>query len=353
MLTTKTESLKNQLLKRRIANILKPLFFLGIGLLLVWWSLSGFDADARAKITDSLKEANYLWVFVSLAFALLSHISRAKRWQMLMEVVATKPSFINTLLAIGVSYLANLAVPRMGEITRCGIISRYESIPAEKAFGTVITERAIDVATLFLLTFIVVVTQFKIIGGYFKDNVSTPLFAKFSGLLFGHSWSFYLLLSILLAFIVGALWLLISQFRQTVVFQKIKSLGQGIGEGVMSVRYVKNLPLLIVHSVFIWFMYFAMIYVCFFALPGMAHLGPQTGLAVMVMGSFGIAVTQGGLGAYQIIVSGVLVLYGVDYMLAYAFSWLAWGAQTLLVIFGGFLAMIALPLVNRNITTQA
>ena len=93
--------------------------------------------------------------------------------------------------------------------------------------------------------------------------------------------------------------------------------------------------------------------VCFFALPGMADLGPQTGLAVMVMGSFGIAVTQGGLGAYQIIVSGVLVLYGVDYMLAYAFSWLAWGAQTLLVIFGGFLAMIALPLVNRNISTQA
>ncbi|QQS28286.1 MAG: flippase-like domain-containing protein [Sphingobacteriales bacterium] len=336
-------------MKRHIAKFIKPLFFLGIGLLLVWWSLSGFDADARSKIADSLQGANYFWVILSLLFALVSHVSRAIRWQMLMEGAAAKPSFINTLLALGVSYLANLAVPRMGEITRCGIISRYEPVPPEKAFGTVITERAIDVATLFLLTFLVVLTQFKVIGKYFEENVSMPLMAKFSGLFLGHAWSTYFFLVLLLLLLSAGILYLLVKFRQTVVFKKIKSLAKGIGEGVTSVRHVKNLPLLIAHSVFIWFMYFAMIYICFFALTGTSELGPQAGLAVMVMGSFGIIATQGGIGAYQIIVSGVLVLYGVDYMLAYAFSWLAWGAQTLLVIFGGFLAMVALPWVNRKI----
>lgn len=335
-------------MKRRIANVLKPLLFLGIGLLLVWWSLSGFDTSDKEQILSSIKEANYWWIVASMTFAMMSHISRAMRWQMLMACVAPKPRLINSLLAVSVSYLANLAFPRMGEITRCGIISRYEPVPPEKAFGTVITERIIDVLSLLLLTFAVVITQYKVIGAYFSEKVGVPLMVKFSGFVNSANGLTYLFYLLAAGMVAAVLWWLLRSFRQTVVYQKIISLGKGVAEGVLSVKKVENLPLLIVHSVFIWFMYFAMVYICFFATTGTANLGPQAGLAVMVMGSFGIVATQGGIGAYQIIVAGVLVLYGVEYSLGYAFSWLVWGSQTLLVIIGGFMAMVALPLVNKN-----
>lgn len=348
MLISTIKLLKTQPLKRHIGNIVKPLLFLGIGLLLVWWSLKGFDSDARAKIVLALKEANYFWILVSIGFAILSHISRAMRWQMLIECVAPKPGLTNSLMALAISYLANLAFPRMGEITRCGIISRYEPVPPEKAFGTVLIERAIDVFTLFILTLVVVFTQFNVLGNYFAEKVLAPLSGKFSALLFGFSLRQYLLL--LAVGVVGVLSFLYmtKKFSQTVVYQKMVNTLQGVWEGVISVRNVYNLPLLIGHSVFIWAMYFAMIYICFFCFDSTRHLGPQAGLAVMVLGSFGIIATQGGIGAYQIIVAGVLALYGVEYTLAYAFSWLAWGSQTLLVMVGGFAAMVALPLVNRQ-----
>ncbi|OWY21236.1 UPF0104 family protein [Sphingobacteriales bacterium UPWRP_1] len=348
LLTNTIKLLKTPPLRRHIANILKPLLFLGIGLLLVWWSLKGFDSDARTKIVLALKEANYFWILVSMGFAILSHISRAMRWQMLIECVAPKPGLTNSFLAVAISYLANLAFPRMGEITRCGIISRYEPVPPEKAFGTVLIERAIDVFTLFVLTLLVVFTQFNVLGNYFTEKVAIPISGKFSALVFGFSLRQYLLLLLLGVLAVLTFLYVTKKFSQTVVYQKIMSTLQGVWEGVLSVRNVYNLPLLIGHSVFIWAMYFAMIYICFFSFDSTRHLGPQAGLAVMVLGSFGIIATQGGIGAYQIIVAGVLALYGVEYTLAYAFSWLVWGSQTVLVLVGGFAAMVALPLLNRQ-----
>ena len=54
-----------------------------------------------------------------------------------------------------VGYFANYAVPRLGEVTRCGILARYDKVPFAESLGTVIVERIIDVICFLLFVAIV------------------------------------------------------------------------------------------------------------------------------------------------------------------------------------------------------
>lgn len=335
-------------MKKQLLNIIQFIVFLGLGVFLVWWSLAGFSEEDKAKMLQSFKEADYIWLLLSVTFAVLSHVSRSVRWQMLLEPVTKRPSFGNAFSAVMINYLANLAFPRLGEITRCAITKKYEDIPVDKAFGTVITERVIDLLILATLCPIVILTQFDVLGGYFNEKVGQPLLEKINNLITTANWTLYIILGIIGLVLVGVIWWLSKNFRQTFLYQKIANFVKGLWDGVQSVRKVKNIPLFIGHSLFIWLMYFAMIYSCFFTTEATTNLGPEVGLAVLVFGTFGIIATQGGIGAYQLIVAGALTLYGVQYELGYAFSWIAWTTQTLLVLVGGLVALAALPIINRE-----
>ncbi|MGB0840456.1 MAG: lysylphosphatidylglycerol synthase transmembrane domain-containing protein, partial [Chitinophagales bacterium] len=223
-------------MNQRVKDVMKFAFFLGLGLFLVWWSWSSFSEEDRIKVWQSFKEANYYWVGFSLVAALLSHVSRAMRWQMFLQPIAHKPTFGNAFCAVMINYLANLAFPRLGEITRCGVINQYEKIPVDKAFGTVITERIIDVVTLVILTAIVVLTQFETIGTYFLENIAAPMQEKYGHLLSGDNLILFAIVGFGLLVLAGVAWFLLRNFRETALYQKIMGVVKGIYEGVMSVR---------------------------------------------------------------------------------------------------------------------
>lgn len=310
--------------------------------------MRNFTGEQVTEIINGVKQANYFWIFLSLSIAVLSHISRAMRWRMLIAAISTPPRLPNTFFAVMVGYLANLALPRLGEVTRCGVLTRYEQVPFDKAAGTVISERAIDLVTLLLLTFLAVVLQFDIIGTYFIDKVGQPLLNKFSSLLSAANWLFYVIaVLVLLGLVVFFLWLR-ANFRKTTMYKKITGTLFGVWQGIESVKKVDNMPLFIFHSIFIWVMYFLMIYTCFFSMEATRSLGFLDALAVLSFGSFGIIATQGGIGAYQIIVSGLLLLYGIAAETAMAFSWLVWSAQTALILVGGALALGGLAIVGER-----
>ena len=340
-------------MKKRILTILQYSLFLGLGIFLIWLSVKDFEAEQWNTLWDSFRKADYRWIVLSMVLALLSHSSRAMRWQMLIEPFAPRPTFKNAFMATMVGYFANLAFPRLGEVTRCGAIAKYEQVPFGKAFGTVVTERVIDVLLLLAITVITVVTQFHVLGDFFMEKVANPLTVKLSSLIAAKNLLYNLALVAGALLFLGIAYFILRNFRETALYRRIMRFIIGIWQGVKSVSKVKNIPLFIFHSLFIWFMYFVMIYVCFFAIPATTGLGAGVGLAVLAFGSFGFIATQGGIGAYQLFVAGLLVLYGIQYDVAYGFSWLIWAGQIGMTLIVGFASLVLMPILNKkaNVST--
>ncbi|PKO95047.1 MAG: TIGR00374 family protein, partial [Bacteroidetes bacterium HGW-Bacteroidetes-9] len=133
--------------------------------------MSNLTASQKHEIFQSLKIADYTWIAVAILLGMLSHLSRAMRWKILMEPMGYKPRTANVFMAVLIGYLANLALPRLGEVSRCGILTRYEKIPFNKSFGTVITERAIDMLTFVLLFFFLLFTQSGKLSIYITEKI--------------------------------------------------------------------------------------------------------------------------------------------------------------------------------------
>lgn len=286
-------------------------------------------------------DVNYFWVWMSLLIGVLSHISRAIRWNLLIEPMGSKPRLLNTFLSVMVGYLMNLVIPRMGEISRCGVLARYENISFARLIGTVVTERIIDILMLLLFTLIVVVSQFGYIISFLQKNpeISHKVVSMIS--------SPYLIAAVLTALLsVILLW---KRIMATRLFKKAEIWLLHLKEGLISFRYVKKKGALIFHSFFIWIMYYLMMYVAFFAFDFTSGLSPIAGLTTFVMGSFGmVAPVQGGLGTWHFMVKESLALYGISNENGIIFAFVAHTTMTLMLIVLGLLSLMTLPFVNRK-----
>jgi uncharacterized protein (TIRG00374 family) len=284
---------------------------------------------------------NYFWIVVSLVLGLLSHVSRTIRWNLMIEPLSHKPRVLNTFLAVMIGYLMNLALPRMGEISRCGVLARYEKIPFTKLVGTVVLERLIDVIMLLLLTLLVVVTQFGHVLGFIENHPEVK--EKLEKI----AYSPILLGGLLL--IVLIIWFLRKQILRSALMKKFFALADQFAEGFRSILKIKRIGAFIFHSVFIWFLYYVMLYCIFFAFGFTSHLSVLAGLTIFVLGSFGmLAPVQGGIGAWHFMVIEGLFLYGVDKADGRVFALVAHGSMTLLLIVVGLISLLVVPFVNER-----
>lgn len=332
------------MITRVLKNMLKFGLFLGVGLLLIWLITKDLTEQDRRDIGESFRNANYWWVLFSVFVGIISHIIRTLRWQMMIRPLGYTTRFRVTFCAVMIAYLSNLAVPRLGEVTRCGIVQRYDNVPFDKALGTIVVERALDMLSLILITIFALWFQFSTISGFFEEKVIDPLAGKlaFSPVLI-------VILLIAVAAILFLLRIAIRKWKHTEAYLRIRLLVMNVRDGIYSIRHLKNLPLFILYSAGIWFCYYAMIWLCFYAMPETAGFGVEQGLAILVFGTLGIISTPGGIGAYQFIVTELLVsIYALDRPIAYAFSWIVWVGQTLMILVLGFLALILLPLIARK-----
>ena len=285
-------------------------------------------------------DVNYWWVAVSLFLGLLSHISRSIRWNLMIEPLGKKPKLMNTFLAVMVGYLMNLALPRMGEISRCGVLARYEKISFAKLVGTVVVERLIDMLILLILLFVVILTQFGQVLEFLRNN------PKVNEKLQNVIYSPYLLFGFLI--FLGFLWLARHKIRESGLLKKIKELVYKFIEGFQSIRQIKNKGSFIFHSLFIWLLYYLMLYCIFFAFGFTSQLGPMAGLTVFVLGSFGmVAPVQGGIGPYEFMIVEGLVLYGVQRTYGLAIALLAHFSTLIMLLVFGLIALIILPFINE------
>lgn len=326
-------------LRKKILNILKYLAFTSLGITMFWLVYRNQDFT---RIFNTLKnDVNYSWVFLSLFLGLLSHISRTLRWKIALEPLGEKPKTSNTFITVMAAYFMNLLLPRMGEFVRCGLLSKYEKIPFPKLFGTVITERIIDVIMLLILLLLVTILEFDVLVSFSKQNpevLQNAVSIIKSPILWG-------LIFFLIAFTV----FYFKRNSKKNRVNKIEKIFNDFIEGIKSILSMKRYKEYIAHSIFIWLMYFLMLYCVFFSLKFTSNLGPIAALTTFVMGTLAmLAPVQAGIGAWHFMVEKALFLYGVESADGKIFALLAHTSTNALIIIVGVICIIILPILNRN-----
>jgi hypothetical protein len=324
----------------KISSYLKFVFFLGLGIVIIWLSLKNLAPSEKSEIIKSFKIANYYWLALVFVLFMFSHFFRSLRWILLLEPMDFKPSVKNTFCAVLIGYFANLAFPRLGEVTRCGILTRYENIPFNKGFGTVITERALDLIVFFLLFILAILTQAGTINDYLDRNFYPKIQGKFS-IPFADSDVIHVLIGAGILFI-ALFFLFRHKIARSKIFFKIKHIITGFWEGLKSLSQVNRPVLFLFYTVAIWFLYFFMVYFCFFCFPETSSLSFGAGLSALALGAVGIMITPGGIGLYPAIIQETLILYGITHTTGLALGWIIWTAQTLMVLLVGCASLLIL-----------
>lgn len=326
-------------MKQNTLKALKFISFFLLGIILFWLVYKDQDISRIKSILTN--EVNYFWIIVSIFLGLLSHISRTIRWNLMIEPLGHKPRPLNTFLAVLIGYLMNLALPRMGEISRCGVLARYEKIPFTKLIGTVVLERLIDVLVLLLLLMVVVITQFGEVVEFLNNNPEVQ--DKLGKIL--HS----PILPIVLVLLFLIVWFTRHKIKASGMAKKLVGILNQFAEGFKSIRNINNKGAFIFHSFFIWLLYYLMLYCVFFSFEFTSHLTPLSGLTIFVLGSFGmVAPVQGGIGAWHFMVIEGLSLYGIDKADGQVFALVAHGSTTIMLIVFGLISLLVLPFINER-----
>jgi glycosyltransferase 2 family protein len=331
-------------LSKSLKSFLKNTFFFLIAGLLVWLAIRNISADARNTAIESVKTINPTIAIGICIIIVISHAIRAYRWNILLEPLGYKVSFKNSFFSVMAGYLVNFGIPRAGELTRCTIISKYEKVPFQTALGTVVLERVIDLLMLIIFFFIAFFTQFDKIKFLADKYIMLPLQNKINNLAqHPNQWLFF---GALLLIGIALFWSFKDKIR-TLLSTKLGGIIKGFIEGLSSIKNVKNPIAFILQSISIWLCYFFGMYFSMYMFDEIRiSIGDM--LVTYILGTVGIIVTPGGLGAYQLIVQETLMFFKVGESSAFAFAWVNWLLQFFLVVLVGGLSFLLLPLTNKE-----
>lgn len=331
-------------MKKSTVNTLQYIFFLGLGIFLLWLSAHNLSPENRQHLTDALKGARYLLVLPAMLLLMLSHYSRALRWRILIRPLGYRPSVTNTFFATILGYFFNLLMPRLGEVMKCTILAKHEKIPSDKLIGTMVIERVCDFLCLLIIIAITVLIQFDLIHQYAGAQFHSILYDGRGQL---KIYKIGIALVVLAAVVAVMVWL--SRIFATSGFVKtIKRLLKGIRTGMLSFKHIKNKGAFLFHTIFIWTMYLLSIRIGLYTMEAVSHLGFKACFSILSFGSLAMLATQGGIGAYQYTIQKLLPLYAVNEGPALGFGWVLWIAQTGIVIFAGMICLLLLPVINRR-----
>ena len=324
-------------MKNKIIRLLKIILPLGIGIYLTWYFYSTLSAEQKEDIPKAFSSVNYFWVFLSIVIAWLSHFSRAYRWKYMLEPLGHKAKVSTMYHSVMIGYIINLTIPRSGEFARAGFFAKKENLPVETVFGTIVAERVVDLIMLAILTF---VTYF-LVG---KDAIETMTANPNGNDNNGIPW-LYIITSAVGIFTIFAL--IISNKIKTWFVLKMK----GLWSGVKTVFTLKKKFLYLAHTLFIWFCYIIMFWVCAQGLDGMSNMSLDTLMSCFIVGAVAIAATPGGIGLYPIFVTAALVYGNHNEVEASSFAILIWVIQTLFLVIFGLFSLFAINIKDVKINT--
>ena len=312
----------NKLLKE-ILSVVLPI---ALGVFVLYWVYRDFDF---ARVGDVLLHGmSWGWMLLSLFFGVMSHVFRGWRWKQTLAPLGAYPRAGNCVDAIFVSYATNLVLPRVGEVSRCGVLARYDGVSFAKSLGTVVTERLLDGVCILLITGGTFLLQMPVFVRFFSETGT-----KIPSLLhlLTSPWFYVSLFSV-----IGVGVLLYYLLRMLSFYEKVKGVVRSVWEGIMSLRQVDHIGLFIFYTVAIWVCYFLHFYLTFFCFGFTESLSLLAGLVMFVGGTFAVIT--------------MMMLYGVSDADASMFALIVHGIQTLLVIVLGVYGWLHAMWTNRNAT---
>lgn len=337
-------------MKKSYLTILQYLFFLGLGILFVWLTIRGISEEDWRHIKLSLQNARHWVIIPVIIFLLLSHYLRALRWKILMEPLGYSPSTFNTFAVVMIGYLVNAGVPRLGEVVKCTLLAKYENLRADRLVGTIVVERIVDLVSLLIVFLLTLIFQWHIVGeftlnlfgSFFQDQAGHTSMAKLTRFLG------------VLAILLFLFYIILKRFGHIDIVAKIRRITIGVLHGLNTIRLIKHKALFIFYSVTIWSLYLLSTTAGIFALHETEHLGFAGGLTTLAIGSVGMIITPGGIGAYPLMVAKLIELYGLDFdTTGTALGWLLWSAQTVIILVVGLLFSVLFSYKNKKLKNRA
>lgn len=330
-------------MKKAIITILQYLVFLGLGIWIVYHMLHQLSDKETTELINAIESINIWYLIPICIVGFFSHFFRALRWRYLLETMDMRPTVTNTFFAVMIGYIANLALPRAGEVAKCTVLAKYEKMPAHKMIGTIVAERAFDIVCLLVITLVTFLLQMHVINDYAGEKMH-----ELSGKIERHSTVLLIILAVIIAVIVGAI-LFYRRHRDNKAGRIMKEMSHGI----FSIIHMKKRWEFMGLTVLMWLMYVLQIYIGLKSLPDTNHLSPLASLVVLVYGSVGLIITPGGIGLYTLLVAQILAAYKIPDVPAQAFGWIAWAVQTVMIIILGVFSLIAIHPYNRKRDEQA
>jgi uncharacterized protein (TIRG00374 family) len=326
-------------------SIIQFVIFLAIGALMVWLSLKQVSPH-KDEVLNAFREADYFWVVVSLIISVFSHFLRAYRWNYLLKPLNHEVKLLNANCHVLVGYFANYIPPRIGEVIRCTLAAKYDKIPFQIGFGTVITERIVDTFVFLIIFVITLFVQFSNLIGLANYWIFDPLSQKLGAI--SQSPTKMIILGVFCLICLVAF--IFFRKKMSNMFKgKFGNILKGFGEGLGSIRKMDKPWTFVILSLLIWLSYLLSLYFCFFAISGTSNLTLSEALTLLLFGTIGVIVSPGGAGIYQIMLTEILLhTYHVEKVAAIALPWLSWGSQFVLIAILGVISLIVLPLANRN-----
>lgn len=331
------------MINKNLKSIVQYIILLSIGGLLVFLSIKRTNVSKK-ELFYAFSQANWFWIIISLIISFFSHFARAYRWNYLLENYHYRIKLSTAVSSVLIGYLANYGLPRMGEISRCAIVNKYNKIPIDIALGTVIAERIIDLILMFMIFIAVIIFQFNDIHTLFNQYFLIPVQQKINNI---HS--LYTLIIIITTVLI--LYFTLKKKKnsnQTSLFNKIVIFLQNIIQPIFNIHKIKKPISFTMWSILIWLSYFFSMYTCSLSLPATEKLGLLNVLVLFLFGTIGVIVTPGGIGAYHFLITEILLYYNIDKASAVAFPWIIWGTQFLLILIAGSLSFILLPLLQNK-----
>lgn len=303
-----------------------------MGIFLIVYTYDKFTDAQLHEIKGYFKNADYSYIYIGILIAFLGNASRAYRWKFVLEHMGYRTSFLNNFMAVNIGYLLNLTVPKSGEISRAVILKKYENVPFDKGFGTIVAERIIDMAILLIFMCLAIFLQFDIVKSFILDKIPFQKLLAFT----------------VLCFIGGTILILIYLYSTSNWILQLRQKVAGLKEGLLSIFHMEKKAEYFLHTVFIWFSYILMFYVTLFVIPETATISSGAVITAFVVGSIAIAFTNSGFGSYPFLISKILLFYSVSETAGNAFGWIVWSSQMFLVVILGVLSFLLLPLFNRT-----
>ncbi len=327
-------------MKKALVQFLKLAIPISLGIYLVVTIYNDLNAEQREALFYSFEEANYFWVGLAFAMGLLSHYIRGYRWKFQLEAMGYQTHSLNNFMAVMIGYIVNLVLPRVGEVSRAASIAKYEKIPFQKSFGSILSERALDAIVLLTITGTTVLLQFSILESFVNDAGNSFLKKLNSPLLW--------ILGALAVLAIPVSLFVFKRFRSNALISKIAELVNGLAEGLRSILRMEKGWLYVLSTIAIWALYVGMFWICFFALEETADLTVSAVFAGFVLGSFAVVLVPGGIGAFPVAIMQGLIIYGVAGETGFALGWIIWFSQTLMIVLFGGLSMIYMPIYNKK-----